>query len=67
MSDVRACKTNEQTAEPAQGKAEPALIAVPERKGRCDLTVDRQPGETDADYNARCVFVTLLLDAVETG
>jgi hypothetical protein len=67
MSDGRAFETDEQTVEPAQGKPEPTVIAAPERKGRCDLTVVRQTGETDADYKARCKYIALLLDAVETG
>jgi hypothetical protein len=66
MSDGRAGETNEKTVEPAQRTAEPTVIAAPERKGRCDLTVVRQTGETDADYKARWKYITLLLDAVET-
>jgi hypothetical protein len=65
MSDLGARETNERTTEPAQGDAAPAVIAPPERKGRRDLTVIRQPDETDADYEARCSFVTLLHHAVE--
>jgi len=67
MSDVGARETNERTTEPARGDAEPAVIAPPERKGRRDLTVVRQPDETDADYEARSSFVALLVDAVEKG
>jgi hypothetical protein len=67
MSNAGAHETNERTAELTQGKAEPVTRVAPERKGRRDLTVERQPDETDADYEARRTFVTQLLDAVEKG
>ena len=65
MSDLDARETSERTSKPAQGATEPAAIVPPERTGRRDLIVVRQPGETDADYETRCSFVALLLDAVE--
>jgi hypothetical protein len=65
MSDLDARETSERTSKPAQGDAEPAAIVPPERKGRQDLIVVRQLGETDADFEARCSFMALLLDAVE--
>jgi hypothetical protein len=65
MTDAGARETKERTTEPVLGDAESPTIAPPERKGRRDLAVIRQPDETDADYEARCSFVSRLLDAVE--
>ena len=65
MTDAGAFETNERTTEPVPADADPAVLAPPERKRRRDLAVVRQPDETDTDYEARCSFVALLLDAVE--
>jgi hypothetical protein len=45
--------------------APPTVIVAPELRGRRDGVVIREPEDTNADYQARCDLVTLLLDHAE--
>ena len=65
MSEVRRRQTSEQTSDPVSGEVRPTVIVAPELRGRRDFTVVREPDDTDADYEARCKLVALLLDVAE--
>jgi|HubBroStandDraft_1064217.scaffolds.fasta_scaffold215748_2 hypothetical protein len=65
MSEVRRRETNDRTSDPAEGEARPTVIVAPELKGRRDFAVIREPDDSDADYEARCKLVALLLDVAE--
>jgi hypothetical protein len=52
-------------AELAPADAPPTVIVAPELRGRRDGVVIREPDDTDADYEARCDLVALLLDYAE--
>jgi hypothetical protein len=51
--------------EPTPAVAPPTVIVAPELHGRRDGVVIREPDDTDAEYQARCELVALLLDHAE--
>jgi hypothetical protein len=52
-----------QTAsDPCLPEVQPTVIVAPELVGRRDFAVVREPDDTDADYQARCDLLALLLD-----
>jgi len=65
MSQGRRRETNERTSDPTQGEGRSTVIVAPELKGRRDFAVIREPDDTDADYEARCKLVALLLDVAQ--
>jgi len=67
MNEIRPPKAPADDSQPDLGLAEapPTVIVAPELRGRRDLVVIREPDETDADYQAPCDLVALLLGHAE--
>ena len=59
--------TDEPRPDPGRPDAEPVVIVAPELRDRRDLVVVREPGESDADYQARCELFALLREHIERG